>query len=163
QGVHRPGPPARPPLRPGRGMDGPEAVRPAGRAGSPYPDERRQADDGKRGRGGREAPHCRGGGPGSPLAEAGAAVVGADRSRSMTSRLGGLQMNRLPLVLLALCLALPGCWQKDCSRWRFMSAGDYWGRVHDGCCYEILETRDEYICLYVQLEEGREFYRVDRR
>jgi len=72
-------------------------------------------------------------------------------------------MNRLPLLLLALCLALPGCWQKDCSRWRFMSAGDYWGRVHDGCCYEILETRDEYICLYVQLEEGREFYRVDRR
>jgi len=72
-------------------------------------------------------------------------------------------MNRLLLLLLALCLALPGCWQKDCSEWRFMSAGRYWDMVRDGCCYEILETRDEYICLDVQLEEGREFYRVDRR
>ena len=67
------------------------------------------------------------------------------------------------LLPLTLCLALPGCWQKDCSKWSFMSAGEYWGRVRDGCCYEIVETRDEYICLYVQLEEGREFYRVDRR
>jgi len=67
-------------------------------------------------------------------------------------------------LLLTLCLALPGCWRfKDCSEWPFMSAGEYWAMVRNPGGHGVLESRDEYVCLYIQPEEEREFYRVDRK
>jgi hypothetical protein len=73
-------------------------------------------------------------------------------------------MNRLLLLLpLTLCLTLPGCWQKDCSRWPFLNAGEYWLKVRNGYGYELLETRDEYICLAVQGDHDRWYRRVDRK
>jgi hypothetical protein len=70
----------------------------------------------------------------------------------------------LLLLLLALCLGPPVYrWMKDCSRWPVMDTVEYWMMVHEGCCYEILETRDEHICLAVQGDHDQWHYQVDRK
>ena len=67
-------------------------------------------------------------------------------------------------LLLALCLALPGCGRlKDCSKWPFMAAREYWIMLRHTGGYGTLETRKDYICIFVQGEEERYFYRVDRK
>lgn len=70
---------------------------------------------------------------------------------------------RSMLLLLTLCLALPGCWRKDCSTWPFMNAGEYWLRVRAGIVHEVLETRDEYLCLEVVGDHDVWYYRMDRK
>lgn len=67
-------------------------------------------------------------------------------------------------VLVVLCTAKPAYrWITDCSHWHPMDPIDYWFTVRSDCCWKIVETRGEYACLVLQLEEGQQFYRVDRK
>ena len=74
-------------------------------------------------------------------------------------------MRKWLLLLLLLAVGLGPLayrWMKDCSHWPPMDVVEYWLMVHQGCCYEILETRDEYICLAVQGDHDRWYHRMDR-
>lgn len=75
-----------------------------------------------------------------------------------------MRQRLLLLLLVALCLGLLAYrWKKNCDNWPAMDMVEYWMIVHEGCCYEVLETRDEHICLAIQGNHERSHYRIDRK
>src|SRR5687768_3490467 len=91
-------------------------------------------------------------------------MAGGAAGRALPDEDLRMRQRLLVLLLVALCFGLLAYrWKKNCSNWPAMDTVEYWMMVHEGCCYEILETRDEHICLAVQGDHDRWHYRVDRK
>jgi len=74
-------------------------------------------------------------------------------------------MKPIPLLLVALSLGLSDCYGRPCFLRSYMPAERYWAGILWGPPMGMFAegSTDEALCISVQLEEGQEFYRLDKR